>query len=310
MEQANNHQAKAPAISVVIPIYNMELYIDEAIQSVLKQTFSDYELVLVDNASTDNTQQIISSYANNSNIRIFINELNLGMAQNWNKCLYHAKGKYIKFLNADDLLEETALENFAAILEAHPEISLATSHYELFGIDNQIQHAKKIGRLGGRKAIIDTIQTNNWIGCPTQVIFRRNDLYLGFFNISSTWWSDMDLWYRLLTVGDLYVIDKVLSKNRSHANQISNQFGNQKSLISQYSFMKVLNQSDQFEFCKTELEHQIKKLGFIMYYEGVINLLRGNSTSGWHLLKKSDHALISFQLFKIPFYFFNKKRKK
>jgi glycosyltransferase involved in cell wall biosynthesis len=310
MEQANNHISMEPIISVVIPIYNMELYIEEAIQSVLEQTFIDYELILVDNASTDNTKIIISSYAKNPKVHIVINERNLGMAQNWNKCLYHAKGKYIKFLNADDLLEVTALENFVSILENNPEISLVTSHYELFGIDNQTQYAKIVGRVSGQKAIMDTIQTNNWIGCPTQVLFRRDDLFLGFFNISSTWWSDMDLWYRLLTIGDLFVIDKVLSKNRSHANQISNQFGNHKSLIAQHSFMKVLNESDQFEFCKSILQNQIEKLGFIMYYEGLINLLRCNYKSGWHLLKKSDHSLLSIQLFKIPFYFFNKKRKK
>jgi len=120
----------------------------------------------------------------------------------------------------------------------------------------------------------------------------------------------MDLWYRLLTIGDLFVVDKVLSKNRSHLNQISNQFGNHKSLISQHAFMKVLNQSDQFVFCKEVLNEQIRKLGFIMYYEGFINLLRGNSISGLHLLKQSGYALISLQLFKIPFYYLNKKREK
>jgi Glycosyltransferases involved in cell wall biogenesis len=297
-------------VSVLIPVYNMELYIEEAIESVLNQTYNDYEIIIVDNHSTDNTWPILLKYEAHPKCILIKNERNLGMAQNWNRCLFYAKGKYLKVLNADDILEQTALQEYVNILANNPTISLVTSHYKTFGIDNNVMYSKYVGQMNGKEAIINTIETSNWIGCPTQVMFRREDLYVGYFNIASTWWADMDLWYRLLTIGDLFVIDKILSQNRSHPGQVSHQFADQKSLVSYNSFYKVMLQSDTYTFCKDVLNNKIKKISFILFYEGVLYIIKGKSHHGKYLLSESGNSIFSLNLIRVPFFFISKKMKK
>jgi glycosyltransferase involved in cell wall biosynthesis len=300
----------SPIVSVLIPVYNMELYIEEAIKSVLGQSFTDYELILVDNNSSDKSLDIISKYEHYSNVKIIKNEQNVGMTKNWNTCLYHATGKYIKFLNADDIFERDLLKEFVTVMENDLKISLVTSYFKNFGnSDHHITYAKVTGKQNGKEAIMNTIPSENWIGCPTQVMFRRSDLYVGYFNISSAWWSDIDLWYRLLTIGDLYVVGKVLSQNRAHPNQVSNQFGNYKSLLSHYDLLRYLEQSDNFTFCNELLLSEIKKIKFIVFYESIMNIFKGNIKQGFYLLNKSDISIFSFAFFRVPFFYFNKKTK-
>lgn len=297
-------------VSVLIPVYNMESYIEEAIESVLNQTFDGYEIVIVDNNSTDNTWPILLKYEAHPKFILIKNERNLGMAQNWNRCLFYARGKYLKVLNADDILEQTALQECVTILDNYPAISLVTSHFKTFGVENKEMYSKHVGQIDGKQAIVDTIETSNWIGCPTQVMFRRDDLYVGYFNIASTWWSDMDLWYRLLTIGDLFVIDKILSQNRSHLGQVSHQFADQKSLVSYNSFYKIMLQYDTYSFCKEVLNNKIKKTSFLLFYEGVLYIIKGKIDHGKFLLSASGHSFFSINLLRVPFFFISKKIKK
>ncbi|MBO9699696.1 MAG: glycosyltransferase [Sporocytophaga sp.] len=289
-----------PKVSVLIPVYNMESYIEDAINSVLNQTFTHFEIIIVDNKSTDNTYEKLSKYNNNPNIKIYQNERNLGMVQNWNSCLYYAKGEYIKFLNADDILNNRALECFVKILDEHKDVSLVTSHYKSFGDEEKMYITSKgAEKQDGKIAISKLLQTQNYIGCPTQVIFRRDHLYLGTFNIASTWWSDMDLWFRLLLNGNLFIIDEILTQNRSHPTQVSHEFANNKSLLAMYYFYTSLLKSDNYGFCDMILHKKIRDCRFMLYYLGIKDILKGKP-SGWQLLKASDNELFSFSSLKLP----------
>lgn len=94
-----------PTVSILIPTYNRENFIGECIESALNQTFTDIEVILVDNASTDRTWQICQYYASrDSRIRIFRNESNIGPVRNWIRCLEKARGHYSKILFSDDLM--------------------------------------------------------------------------------------------------------------------------------------------------------------------------------------------------------------
>ena len=95
----------APKISICIPVYNGERFLPQAVESTLLQTYPDFEVIIVDNASTDGTARWAADMAaGNSKIRLFINDLNIGLVGNLNRCLEYAQGTYIKFLMADDLL--------------------------------------------------------------------------------------------------------------------------------------------------------------------------------------------------------------
>lgn len=107
----NEVQASLPKVSILIPVFNRKAYIAECIQSALGQTFKDFEVVVVDNASTDGTWEICQQFAvNDTRVRVFQNEINLGPVRNWLRCVDEARGKYGKFLFSDDLMLPKYLE--------------------------------------------------------------------------------------------------------------------------------------------------------------------------------------------------------
>ncbi len=114
----------SPKVSILIPVYNRKKYIAECIQSALEQTFSDFEIVIVDNASDDGTWEICQKYiARDGRIRIFRNETNIGPVRNWVRCAQEARGKYSKILFSDDLLEPDCVMRMIEALE-NPDVGL------------------------------------------------------------------------------------------------------------------------------------------------------------------------------------------
>ncbi|MGH6913380.1 MAG: glycosyltransferase family 2 protein [Geminicoccales bacterium] len=122
-------QGAAPQVSVGIPVYNGENYVAHAIESVLTQTFRDFELIICDNASTDRTEKICRRYAaQDSRVRYVRNERNLGAAPNFNRCFHLSTGEYFKWQASDDALEPTFLERCVALLDANADAVLCQSH--------------------------------------------------------------------------------------------------------------------------------------------------------------------------------------
>src|SRR5690349_8083201 len=120
----------SPNVSVLVPTYNYARFLDKAIQSVLRQTYKNFELIIVDDNSTDDTDQVVQKYLADERVSYHKNSSNLGLPGNWNKCLSLAKGTYIKFLMADDEFHPTMLEKFTAILDQFPCVSIVTSYKE------------------------------------------------------------------------------------------------------------------------------------------------------------------------------------
>ena len=94
-----------PKVSVLIPTYNYARYIGEAIESVLNQTFTDFELIIIDDQSKDNTDEVVAKYLHDPRVSYHKNPVNLGLVGNFNRALELANGEYIKFLLADDKLD-------------------------------------------------------------------------------------------------------------------------------------------------------------------------------------------------------------
>ena len=116
----------APAVSIGMPVYNGEAFIEAAIASILSQTFTDFELIISDNASTDATEVICRTFAEaDPRIRYVRQPANKGAAWNFNEVFHLARGKYFKWAASDDLIEPTFLERCAEILESDPGCVLA-----------------------------------------------------------------------------------------------------------------------------------------------------------------------------------------
>lgn len=116
-----------PKVSILIPVYNRENYIGECIQSAISQTYTDIEIVIVDNASTDSTWEICNRFAEtDKRIRIFKNETNIGPVRNWLRCLNQSRGEYGKFLFSDDLMFPRFLERTLPYFDS-PEIGFVAT---------------------------------------------------------------------------------------------------------------------------------------------------------------------------------------
>jgi glycosyltransferase involved in cell wall biosynthesis len=235
----------SPKVSVLIPTYNYACFLDKAIESTLGQTYTDFELIIVDDFSGDNTNEVVDKYLGDKRVSYYQNSYTHGLPGNWNKCLSLANGQYIKFLMADDKLHPHLLEKFVAVLDKYPNVSLVTSHKESFDCDfvNTIQEQHfppYIDLQSGRKIIYASLNSYNWIGEPTTVMFRKSNLYLGQFNTAYSWIPDWDMWVRQLTVGDCYIIPEVLSYFRQHKNQATIKLG--KDFYRQY---------EEYEFYKS-----------------------------------------------------------
>src|SRR5687767_13548360 len=120
--------SETPAISVCVPTYNYGRFLDDCIRSVQAQTFKNWELVICDDCSTDDTAGIVERYAKSDpRIRYLKNKQRLGMNGNIKNAAEFGRGKYLKMLCADDWLAPNCLEVFFGLMEQHPDATIATS---------------------------------------------------------------------------------------------------------------------------------------------------------------------------------------
>lgn len=220
-------EMRNPKVSVLIPNYNYAGYLPETIDSVLEQDFDDYELLVIDDASTDESADVIRGYGvRDARIRFRINETNRGMVQNLNDCLEWARGEYVKFLLADDrMVGGGALGKLVQIMDDHPSVRLVWSARQLI---DEHSRAIKVRNYGPRSRIepgIDLMleclgNSRNVIGEPSAVMFRRADAADGF-DPSYLHLVDLEMWLRLLEGGDFAYTPERLSAFRKHSRQQS-----------------------------------------------------------------------------------------
>lgn len=218
-----------PKVSVCIPVYNGERYLSQAVASVVTQTILDCEIVILDNASTDGTQNISENLQrkHGHRVRYFRNASNLGMAGNFNRSIEHASGDYVKVLCADDELLPDCLAISLAALEENPSATLVTGGRRLiddYGRPLGVRGYGTIeGMVRGKVAIARCVYRGNVIGEPSATMFRKRDyVRLGEgFRANLPQLMDVDLWVRLLEMGGMYCIGRPICSIRVHDAQMS-----------------------------------------------------------------------------------------
>lgn len=204
-----------PLVSVLMTAYNREHYIAEAIESVLDSTFTDFELVIVDDGSTDNTVTIAKSYqSKDARIKLYVNEKNLGDYPNRNKAASYATGKFLKYLDSDDKLYSYGLDVFVTAMEKFPEAVLGVSSknnlpYEPFPLllsprQSYYKHFFEYGLLD--------------FG-PSGVIIRRDAfLEVGGFS-GKRYIGDQECWMKLAALNPIVELPPSLIFWRQHEGQ-------------------------------------------------------------------------------------------
>ncbi len=210
-----------------MPTYNYARYLPQAIESVLAQEFRDFELLVIDDCSSDNTRAVVQGYADSDERVVFsVNKKNLGMVENWNHCLAQARGEYIKFLFGDDILARPdALGRMAACLDDDQGISLVGSPRNLIDDDsrfiNTLSYLPPGTILPGTEVISRCMldqRNQNLIGEPSVVMFRKNQALRGF-NSRYRQLVDLEMWFHLLEQGSYAHLDASLSSFRVHTEQ-------------------------------------------------------------------------------------------
>lgn len=171
-----------PLVSVVVPVYNCVAFIDAAMQSILAQTFTDFELLVSDNASTDGTWEALQRYTVDPRVRLSRHASNVGATANFNAVSDLANGEFIKLVCGDDLLYPDCLAVQVAALTAHPSAMLAASTMDVIDVTGRIVLRNRglpglRGEVAGTQAIRRSVLAGtNIFGGPPSALFRRTAL--------------------------------------------------------------------------------------------------------------------------------------
>jgi glycosyltransferase involved in cell wall biosynthesis len=211
----------APTVSVCIPTYRGAAHLAETIESALAQSFADFELIVIDDDSPDETEQVVARYRD-PRLR-YMRERNAGVEENWNRCLRFARGRYFKLLPHDDLIAPDCLARQVAVLEADPDERLALVFCARRIIDSRSRAVmtrryprSSGGVIPGRAAVRSCIRSGtNLLGEPGGVLFRTAlARRVGAFDASLRIVTDLDYWVRLLLHGDAYYLPDRLASFR------------------------------------------------------------------------------------------------
>jgi glycosyltransferase involved in cell wall biosynthesis len=235
-------RVKTPEVTVAIPTYNGESYLEECLVSALSQSVSDMEIVVVDDCSTDRTWAVVEAYSKrDERIRAFRNPVRLGLVGNWNRSIRHSTGEWIKFLFQDDVLADTCVEHMLEAVDSGSAPSPFVTCDRRFIIESGVpaplgnfyrdriiplkmifpgQEFVSAHRFS--KAVLERGVGENFIGEPSSVMIRRDKFFeYGGFNPNLVHLCDLEYWTRVGTHEGMVYIPQPLNSFRVHPQSAS-----------------------------------------------------------------------------------------
>ena len=217
-------------VSVLIPCYNCEEYVEEAVMSIIKQTYSNLEILVIDDGSTDNTGNILKMLVKEDPRIIYIkNEENLKLIATLNKGLNLCKGKYIARMDADDISLPTRIEKQVNFLEAHPEIGIVGTYIQIFGVRESIWKMDTKDKYIRAHLFCNSSFAHPSVMMRTSIL-RDNHLY---YNTDYPHAEDYKLWCDIAQYTKLANIPEVLLFYRINENQVSNKYNKEQKETAQ-----------------------------------------------------------------------------
>ena len=272
---AMGHTAK---LTVCIPCFNEERYIGEAIESVFRQDYRDFVILVVDDGSTDGTLKALKRYAD-PRVAIHRNRENLGLYQNLNRCLALSNTPYIKILCADDVLAPKCLEEQVAVLERFPGVSLVFGSSEVVdSVGRRLvtrRFSNRSQRIQGRRLVRTILSSaRNPIGEPSGTMFRRSviEARRSHFRVEKfQHMADLDFWIQLLEHGDGYSIDKTLFSFRIHKSAgttklLKRSISEHQLLQAEYAERHPMNRFESLFVQAKSVGYFLGKLAFIRLF--------------------------------------------
>ena len=207
-------------ISVIMSVYNGEEYLSEAIDSVLRQSFSDFELIIINDCSTDRTGEILARYASlDARVKVHPNEVNLRLPSSLNKAISLAKGKYIARMDADDICLPDRLEKQYDFMESHPNIALSSCRF--MTLKNGVIASGGCGGKIDHESIKALLLVTNPILHPG-IIAKADVIRELGYDKAFTCTEDIELWSRFVMANhEIEILPEYLMIYRLHDKQIT-----------------------------------------------------------------------------------------
>jgi glycosyltransferase involved in cell wall biosynthesis len=289
-----------PKVTVLMPVYNGENYLREAMDSILNQTFTDFEFVIVNDGSIDKSLEIINSY-HDSRIKLIENPKNLGISESLNKGLFSATGKYIVRMDCDDISLPHRLQKQIEYLDNHPEVIIVGSYIDMIDLDSRKLNQQVRYPLI-HDDIINSMLTSNPMAHPS-VMFRRSEvLNIGGYRLFKEWngvsTEDYDLWLRIASNNfKLANLEESLLYYRYHSNSLTQvAFANGK-MIDGFNNCFYISGPDVFKCSSEELKLLREKRHplCIVLFIRIANHL--NKNNGGNLIRRlrSNSFLLAMQ---------------
>ena len=282
-----------PLVSVLMTAYNSEKYISEAIESVLASTYQNWELIIVDDCSIDKTVEIAQNFAQkDKRIQVYINKKNLGDYPNRNKAASYAKGKFLKYLDSDDIIYPYTLNILVNAMEKYPEGSFAMSH-----TDNQQSNPFPF-KISSQEAYEWHFLGRGLLNRGPSSVIVRKDLFNkvgGFLN--KRHFCDTDMWYKLAAKYPIIIVQPGLVWLREHFNQeaqienrnidfVDIRYKNNINTLSK-SDIPLSRMNINFALKKLKRNHARKLLSLFFkqkQYKNALYLLKKSELNIWQIL--------------------------
>ncbi|MEO7000112.1 MAG: glycosyltransferase family 2 protein [Terracoccus sp.] len=226
----------SPRVSVLVPSYNNAEFIEETIDSILGQSFGDFELIVADHTSTDQTWPLLQPYAVDPRVTLLQTPAGGGAPANWSRVTAAATGEYVKLVCGDDLIDPECLANQVAVMEANPGVVLSSCQRDLIDAHGKkVTSARGLAGLdgvvpGGAAARRAVIVGSNIFGEPACNLMRREALEnIGGWADSEPYVIDQQTFCNLLMTGDFYALPKSLASFRLSSSQWSVDLAKQQS---------------------------------------------------------------------------------
>lgn len=203
-------------VSVIMPSYNTAKFISDSINSVLYQTYKNWELIIVDDCSTDNTDEAVKPFLSDNRIRYLKNEKNSGAAVSRNYALREAKGKWIAFLDSDDLWEKDKLEKQISFMEKNDYKFSYTDYIEIDENSEPLEVTVTGPKIISKAKMFDYC----WMGCLTVMYDAEAMGLVQIEDIKKN--NDYAMWLKVCKIADCYLLDEKLASYRKRAGSISN----------------------------------------------------------------------------------------
>ncbi len=289
-------------VSVLVSAYNAEKYIEECIRAIMLQSYNNIEVIVVNDGSTDNTQEILNrlshEYARGRELLVLQNETNLGLIKSLNKGLTYCNGKYVARTDADDIVEPFWIETIVEKMEREPDL-LAVGGFITILHDNDVPLGK-VGKYTKNKdvwkgcleyeEILREFPFKNQFTHPTMVI--RNDVfkkYNLFYDEKYPHAEDYKLWLEILKRGKMANIPQSFTYYRVHHNQISSKYND----IQEKSARKIRIEATNFLLQKLGINYSFHE----NYYFNDLSDFAEFISSKKNILPASDFKSLNVVLF-------------